>query len=102
MIANLGVSLPLSKLSGPPAGKVDINSMENKKVKQSIQSAVVIPNSEIVNPPIPAPIPKAIDQPPDPNALAEINSFFLQIFGKYAYSAGSNKDLAKTITRARR
>ena len=55
--ADLGVSLPLTGLSGPPGGRVDINKIESKKVEQSIHKAVVIPNSEIVKPPIPAPIP---------------------------------------------
>ena len=100
--ADLGVSLPLTGLSGPPGGRVDINKIESKKVEQSIHKAVVIPNSEIVKPPIPAPIPKATDHPPEPNAFAVISSSFEQILGRYENSAGSNSDFAKTIINARK
>ena len=101
-IADLGVNRPVTGLSGPPGGNDAIINMEIKKVEQSIQRAVVTPNSEMVKPPIPAPIPKATDQPPEPKALAVINSSFVHILGRYENSAGSNKDLARTITKARK
>jgi hypothetical protein len=71
-------------------------------VSASIHNAVVIPYSAIVKPPIDAPIPNARDHPPEPNALAVSNSSSLQIFGRYAYCAGSKIDFAATIVTARK
>jgi hypothetical protein len=79
-----------------------IQIAEAKNVSASIHNAVVIPYSAIVKPPIDAPIPNAIDHPPDPNALAVSSSSSLQIFGRYAYCAGSKIDLAATIAIARK
>ena len=59
-----------------------IQIAELRNVSASIHNATVIPYSAIVKPPIEAPTPNAIDQPPDPRALAVSSSSSLQIFGK--------------------
>ncbi len=85
-------TLSRSVVSGPPKGRVIIHIAEARNVSASIHNAVVIPYSAIVKPPIDAPIPNARDHPPEPNALAVSNSSSSQIFGRYAYCAGSKID----------
>ena len=91
-----------SLVSGPPKGRVMMKIAETRNVIASIHNAVVIPYSAIVKPPIDAPMPSASDQPPEPKAFAVSNSSSLQIFGRYAYCAGSKIDLAATIAIARK
>ena len=67
--------------SGPPCGRERMIRIAIRKVNESIQRAVSIPYLEIVNPPIPAPIPMAADQPPEESAFADNSSSLVQIFG---------------------